>query len=328
MSAFSAETKFRPVPANDIVCVCGSRNLADLGPCRSPGGGRCTNFEIALNRQMDPGRLYRCEQCHLGLRLPRPDDATIASLYEGLPATRWKNETVAGSAQQYLVRRLTRQQQQSLKILDIGAFDGSFLRALPATFEKAAIEPSEAAAQLEQHNISVLKPFLEPAGPGETRRYDVVTMFDVFEHLADPLQGMKSAMSYVRPGGLLFVGTGNMDHWSWRHTRGTHWYLDPIQHVVVGSRRHFEWEAARIGASSQRTMTFSHQPGPASQRIRQALTAVYFGARERGILGRITIRTMNLFSTFRKLAHKQAMPYTQQLHDHILAEFVRSEAAE
>lgn len=324
MSASSTEIKTPSVAETDIVCVCGSRDLVDLGPCRNPGVGRCSEFEKTLSQQIDPGRLYRCRECHLGLRLPRPDDATIASLYEGLSVTRWKKGTVAGSAQQYLVKRFSSRSGKT-RCMDIGAFDGTFLQALPDSFEKAAIEPSHAAAELEQLGIKVLKPFLEPATEDESGSYDVVTMFDVFEHLANPLEGMKSAMSYVRPGGSLFIGTSNLDHWSWRQTLGMHWYLDPIQHVVVGSVKHFQWQMPHIGASAFRSRIFNHQPGSVRQRLFQSLVTFYFGAKDRGGWRRIVRGLMNRSSTFSRMSHKHAIPYTQQLHDHILAEFVRSE---
>ena len=324
MSASSIETRIPSPAKTEIVCVCGSRDLVDLGPCRNPGVGRCTDFEKTLSQQIDPGRLYRCQDCHLGLRLPRPDDATIASLYEGLPATRWKKGTVAGSAQQYLVERFSGHGGR-IHFLDIGAFDGTFLRALPDHFEKAAIEPSQAATELEQQGIKVLKPFLAPATEDESGSYDVVTMFDVFEHLGDPLEGMKFAMSYVRPGGLLFIGTSNLDHWSWRQTLGMHWYLDPIQHVVVGSVKHFQWQMARIGASAFRSRIFSHQPGSIRQRLFQSLMTLYFGAKGRGGWRRIIRGVMNRSFAFRRMSHKDAMPYAQQLNDHVLAEFLRSE---
>lgn len=324
MTSSSLETTLRSAIQTEFACRCGSRNLTDLGPCRVPGLSGCSDFETELSQQVDPGRLYRCRECHLGLRLPRPLDTVIASLYESLPVTRWKKKPeLAGSAQRYLAKMLGQSNGLSLKVLDVGAFDGSFLKALPASFCKMAIEPCDAAAQLEADRIRVLKPFLEPATETEAGQFDVVTMFDVFEHLSDPIQGMKSAISYVRPGGRLFVGTGNMDHWSWRQTQGTHWYLDPIQHIVVGSRRHFEWQASQLGASTCRILTFSHQPGSISQRFSQALTTIYFGARKNSGWSRAVVRLMNCLPGFRRLSNKQVMPYTQQLHDHLLAEYVR-----
>lgn len=310
----------------ELQCVCGCTQLTDLGPCREPSiGPRGTDLEQELNSRFEPGRLYRCRECHLGLRLPRPDDKALESLYENLPTSRWRNGLLRGSAQKYLVNRF--RNQRDLRILDVGAFDGTFLDSLPDSFQKFAIEPSDAVSMLEEKGVTFLKPFLQPPEPDEASTFDVVTMFDVFEHLTDPLQGMRDLMAYVKPGGTLFVGTGNLDHWGWRMNAGGHWYLDPIQHIVIGSRQHFQWQARQLNAVSSRSMTFSHHAGTVRQRLSQAMTAFYFGARNRPGWRRLAVRLMHQFRMFRELSHKELMPYTQELHDHILVELVRGDAS-
>ncbi|MCA9051738.1 MAG: class I SAM-dependent methyltransferase, partial [Planctomycetaceae bacterium] len=323
--ALTATAGPEPVTEVNRRCVCGNARLIDLGACREPGiGARGTTLEGELSVRFEAGRLYRCEQCYLGLRLPCPDPDALESLYRNLPATRWQNGLLRGSAQQYLVKRLS--QQQGLRILDVGAFDGTFLSALPDSFQKFAIEPSDAAVLLEELGIRNLKSFLQAPTPEEAASFDVVTMFDVFEHLSDPLQGMQNLMGYVRPGGTLFVGTGNLDHWSWRPNAGGHWYVDPIQHVVFGSRRHFAWQAVRLKAARFSCQAFSHHRGSVRQQISQALTTLYFGMRNQSGWRRMAVRLMNSSAFFRSLSHKDAMPYAQQLHDHLLAEFVCGEA--
>ncbi len=43
------------------------------------------------------------------------------------------------------------------------------------------------------------------------RQYDVVTAFDVIEHDADPQQFLQRLLSFVKPGGLLVIGTPNAE---------------------------------------------------------------------------------------------------------------------
>ena len=311
----------------DLNCVCGCTDLVDLGPCREPSiGPRGTDLEAKLNSHFEAGKLFRCRNCHLGLRLPRPDDQSLATLYENLPTSRWRNGLLRGSAQKFLVKQFDG--MSNLRILDVGAFDGTFLASLPKSFSKFAIEPSDATSMLEEQGITPLKPFLQAPTAQEEASFDVVTMFDVFEHLTDPLQGMRDLMAYVKPGGKLFVGTGNLDHWSWKMNAGGHWYLDPIQHVVVGSQRHFVWQAKQLNAASFRVRSFGHHVGTLKERISQASTAFYFGVRNKSGWKRLAVRAMHQLPHFRNLSHKELMPYTQELHDHLLAEFVREETAQ
>lgn len=316
------ETRAPSATQTVVRCICGNHDLVNLGRCRTPSiGPRGTELERELSEIVDPGNLYRCTVCHLGLRLPCPPKQLLAGLYENLPASRWKPGVLRGKGQQMLVRRF--QHLKNQKVLDVGAFDGTFLNSLPDCFHKHAIEPSAAADSLQARGITVLRPFLDFPAPDEAGKFDIVTMFDVFEHLTDPLLGMQQLMQYVRPGGSLFVGTGNLDHWSWQYNAGNHWYLDPIQHVVVGSRKHFEWQAARLGATSVSVKSTSHHAGSRRQQWTQSLIAFYFGCRNTTGWKRQMTRIMNRFQPFRELAHKNYMPYTQELKDHVLVEFIR-----
>lgn len=310
-----------------IQCVCGSTDVEDWGPCRIPASSRLSERETLLSQQLEPGHLYRCRQCLLGLRLPRPDIQALEELYSAMKSDRWKNKELLGTAQSRVINAISHGRPSRIRVLDVGAFNGRFLAALPPHLEKYAIEPSTGGQQtLSDRGIKILKPFLEPAAADECEQFDVVTMFDVFEHLSDPSGGMQALMSYVKPGGSLFVGTANLDHWSWRATKGNHWYLDSIQHIVVGSRSYFERLQHQLPPSLLRICNLSHQDGSFSERIRQTAQMIYFGARNQTGNAGVCLRMMHTVPFFRRLAHKETVPYTQYLRDHLLAEFIRLEA--
>ena len=312
----------------ELRCVCGHGHLDDLGPCRRPGIHGLTEQEAFLSQQVEPGRLYRCRHCFLGLRLPRPEQAKLESLYSAISADRWATDSSLSSAQKTVVRQTQLMANSaSISVLDVGAFDGRFLDALPSRFQKCAIEPSAGGqAELAKKSIRVLKPFLEPANSEEQQQFDLVTMFDVFEHLTNPLEGVRSLMSYVKPGGRLVIGTADLDHWSWSATRGFHWYLDPIQHISVGSRKHFEWLRSQLPTCGLTMASVSHQSGNILSRIVEASQMIYFGVRLRSGLARIATRVMHLLPYFQRLSHKDAVPYTQKLQDHVVAVFTRPES--
>ena len=310
-----------------LSCVCGQSDLEDLGPCRPPCTFGLTQFEASLSLQVAAGRLYRCRRCFLGQRLPRPDQAKLDQLYSAMSADRWTGETPLSCAQQLIAQQCLRSATNSnFRVLDVGAFVGKFLDALPAGFQKFAIEPSAGGQEeLKKKGICVLKPFLETAGSKECQQFDLVTMFDVFEHLTDPIDGVRALMSNLKPGGRLVLGTADLDHWSWKATRGFHWYLDPIQHISVGSGKHFEWLRSQLPPCTLKTTSVSHQSGSFSDRLQEASQVVYFGARQREGIARAAVRLLHLVPCFRRLSHKDAVPYTQKLRDHIVAEFVSLE---
>ena len=177
--------------------------------------------------------------------------------------------------------------------------------------------------ELANRGIEVLKPFLSEASHAEFEQFDLVTMFDVFEHLTDPIQGTECLLSYVKPGGRLVIGTSNLDHWSWSATRGHHWYMDPIQHVSVGSSGHFRWLQAKFPGTELALTTLPHQSGNLRTRFWDVAQMLYFGARQRKLV-RPGLRLLHLHPAFAALAHKDAVPYTQTLHDHVIAVFSKA----
>lgn len=305
-------------------CVCGRSELDDYGPCRLPSTFGLTEQEAHLSSQVSPGHLYRCRRCHLGLRLPRPDQFVLDQLYTDMSSDRWSEQTPLSAAQQFVLGQLASSNTNApIRVLDIGAFDGRFLSAIPERSQRFAIEPSSGGQEkLAGKGIEVIKPFLTEPTQSEFEQFDLVTMFDVFEHLPDPIQGTKCSLSYVKPGGRLVIGTSNLDHWSWSATAGYHWYMDPIQHVSVGSSRHFRWLQKELPQTKLKLTSLPHQFGSIKTRLWDTAQMLYFGVRRRRI-ARPCIRLMHLHPALRALAHKDAVPYTQTLHDHVVAEFAK-----
>jgi 2-polyprenyl-3-methyl-5-hydroxy-6-metoxy-1,4-benzoquinol methylase len=59
--------------------------------------------------------------------------------------------------------------------------------------------------------------------------YDVVTLWDVIEHLREPCDTLTEIRRRMKPGGRLFIETGNWA--SWRHLKdGDRWGLILLDH--------------------------------------------------------------------------------------------------
>jgi SAM-dependent methyltransferase len=67
--------------------------------------------------------------------------------------------------------------------------------------------------------------------------FDVVTAFDIIEHVPDPAALIAQIRKVLKPGGLLALTTPDTGHWL-RYAMGASWpMLQPSQHLVLFSQR-------------------------------------------------------------------------------------------
>ena len=117
-------------------------------------------------------------------------------------------------------------------LLDVGAGDGTFVKvAASRGWSAAGLDP--AAPEEIIGNPSIRQTTLDNLGAEEF--FDLVTLWDVIEHLDRPLDVLREAVEHVKPGGWLVVETGNfqsMDRvkagstW-WAYAADHRWYFAP-----------------------------------------------------------------------------------------------------
>ena len=91
------------------------------------------------------------------------------------------------------------------RLLEIGAGEGVFLKYLGRQWKTFAVEASDTTrALLQQNGISVF-PSLREAARRHAESFDVVTMFQVLEHIAPFHEVLKLCHVLLRSGGRLIV---------------------------------------------------------------------------------------------------------------------------
>ncbi len=102
-----------------------------------------------------------------------------------------------------------------LKLLDVGCSSGSLLHiASELGFSVTGVEPAtQAAATAKNAGFEIFNGLLhEAAFPDNS--FDIITLYEVIEHLTDPLSLVREAHRILKPGGLFLIGTGNADSWT------------------------------------------------------------------------------------------------------------------
>ncbi len=184
------------------------------------------------------GRIVQCRSCGLVYMNPRPHHEAVVENYgdvedqEYIEEEQGRLETFAESLQ--LVRRY----RPSGRLLDVGCHVGTFLTlAEQAGYEVAGVEPSRWASEIARGRIGggVHCGAVEDA-PMPEGGYDVITLWDVIEHLPDPALDIRAIHGALRPGGVFAVSTMDVDALFARLAgRRWPWYMQ--MHLVYFSRR-------------------------------------------------------------------------------------------
>jgi 2-polyprenyl-3-methyl-5-hydroxy-6-metoxy-1,4-benzoquinol methylase len=93
-------------------------------------------------------------------------------------------------------------------VLDVGCGDGLFfdeLATLPGVRLVEGVEPAEALVSPDgPHRARIhVAPFDATFDPG--RRYSLIVMLDVLEHLPEPAASLRHALSLLEPGGVVLA---------------------------------------------------------------------------------------------------------------------------
>ena len=98
-------------------------------------------------------------------------------------------------------------------MLDIGAAAGMFVKvAQDAGYEACGVEPSVWMSNFakERYGVTVFPGVLEDARFDDAS-FDIVTMWDVLEHVPDPMATLREVKRILKPGGFLVVNYPRID---------------------------------------------------------------------------------------------------------------------
>lgn len=144
------------------------------------------------------------------------------------------------------------------KLLDVGCALGGFMSvARENGFQVEGLEVSQYAAEYAERElgVKVYKTDL-PAAQLPSQSYDVVTMWDVIEHLRD-LDGTLAEVSRIlKPGGWFFVATGDIGSRYARMVGGRWHLLTPPLHLFYFTQPSLRKVLARHGLATENVTYF------------------------------------------------------------------------
>lgn len=115
-------------------------------------------------------------------------------------------------------------------LLDLGSGNGAFAKkAFEIGWSAYGIDPAGPEYhELDAHrSLHLYKGTLSQIDPGQ--KFDVITMWDVIEHLEDPVSILHHCKSILSEGGWLFIETGNWESTE-RIRNGRKWWCFQLDH--------------------------------------------------------------------------------------------------
>lgn len=232
----------------------------DLVPCVLCGSVACspayTKFGLTI---------VECSGCGFHFVNPRHPKEVVWQRYsedyfvnEYLPANGVLNGQVDHQANEArhgpTLALLERELGRTGRLLDIGSGAGLFIAAAARrNWSAVGLELSSTGVEFARTKLGVdaRQGTAESlASLGET--FDVVTMFDVIEHLYDPVEVLRLSRSVLRRGGLVMISTPNYDALS-RLALGTDWaILSPLEHLYYFTAKTLRQAFYLAGYSSSR----------------------------------------------------------------------------
>ncbi|RLC62072.1 MAG: hypothetical protein DRI79_10265 [Chloroflexi bacterium] len=222
--------------------LCGADDTIVRYPCTIKRGesGDWRAFRCTHNGYGRHHTIVQCRRCGLVYTDPRPEGHDIIETYQAVedPLYIEEREGRVLTFEHHLkpLERLTGS-PNGRPLLDVGCYTGVFVEiAARHGWDAWGVEPSRwAVEQAQARGLHVVPGTLETADLPEAY-FDVVTMWDVIEHLTDPRGALQQTYRLLKPGGLVVVHTIDIES-LFARLMGARWPWLMEMHIYYFSRR-------------------------------------------------------------------------------------------
>lgn len=235
-----------------VTCnLCGHDDTRVRFPSTLPEGAPPQNVEAFRCTSPGYGRhhtIVKCQNCGLIYTNPRFTGEEILDSYVAVEDPLYLEERDGRvlTFERHL-RPLEKIKAPPGKLVDMGAYTGVFVEiAAQHGWDAFGVEPSHwAVEQAREHGLHMIEGTLANSGLADNS-LDVVTMWDVIEHVPNPFGEMQQAQRLLKPGGLLVVHTMDIDS-RFARVMGGRWPWLMEMHIYYFSRRTLKHMLEKVG---------------------------------------------------------------------------------
>jgi SAM-dependent methyltransferase len=222
----------RTHPIDELVRVHGKIPEHLLSPRSCP---TCGSADCRLEIEKDHMKLVRCEACDLVYVSPTFDEAHYRQVYAS-PEYQDIVRELGIKSHQYRVERFGVERVGLMarhldigrpRYLDVGCSTGFVVEAArDRGWAAVGIDLNPSAVEFgAARGLDLRVASLEDSGFARGS-FDAVSLFDVLEHLLDPVRTLRASVRLLAPGGILFLYVPN---------------YDSASRLLMGKDAHFIW---------------------------------------------------------------------------------------
>lgn len=170
----------------------------------------CSSRDLIELPKFSNDYLTKCRKCSFVFCKRIPTDQELLAVYAKYP----RNHTISPITikRYHELLDIFESYRKTNKMLDIGCGDGYFLReAKSRGWQVYGTEYTDNAFEIgKQKGIIMHQGVLDP-GNYHPNEFDIITSFEVIEHINNPQPEIQNIKKILRPGGVFYVTTPNFN---------------------------------------------------------------------------------------------------------------------
>lgn len=234
--------------------LCGSASQVAIEPFNSYEMARCSDCSLVYTTlRKIPREQY--EEVYSG----EADYLEMVEVAEKTARGEWGFRQLRWFKRKAL--RWIETERPNSRLVDVGTGPGTFLLvAKQRGFSVKGVEPTKLAAETARSlGVDMFNGVIEDFAATQDEKFDVVTSFEVMEHVPDPISMLKSIRAILKPDGIFVFSVPNLDDpYCLRQTLPVN--IPPI-HINFFRRQSMRVALERAGFVTER---FATRPIPAA----------------------------------------------------------------
>lgn len=236
--------------------LCGEEVCGDIGPL--PGN----SYRFGLERIPFPASgitMAHCPQCSLYFKRTIPVPEFLATVITRQIEHIWTLSCDFSIEKELISATIS---DSSFDMLDIGASRGELLTSFADRGGRRSALDIVIYSGLSDHlRGEFIQGFIDNAQIDWSHApYDLLTVFDVLEHLYDPQAAFRNLVAMVKRGGYVVIETGDVQSaWARRYGVQCWYYAGVFEHHLFWSEKSLRYAATRHGLKVIRLLRKRHK---------------------------------------------------------------------